>query len=342
MITIDGSQGEGGGQILRTALTLSAVTGRPFRIQNIRANRPKPGLQPQHVKSVEAAARVCQARTTGNALDSTELTFEPGEITPGEYRFDIGTAGSVALVLQTVFVPLSLAGSSSRVEITGGTHVPWAPAFDYLELVWLPFMQRLGYDAELKLERAGFYPRGGGKVTGHIHPAGDRTGLTLLQRGSLKQLYGISGYARLSRSVAERQKRRAESILRDRRYEASIRITELAAPSPGTILLLLAVFEFSLCGYFALGARGKPAETVAEEAAQAFLAFTETNGVVDEYLADQLLIPLALVETPSEFRVPKVTRHLLTNRDVISHFLDTPIRITGELGQEGTVAIGRP
>ncbi|NIR47793.1 RNA 3'-phosphate cyclase [candidate division KSB1 bacterium] len=339
MILIDGAFGEGGGQILRSSLTLSVITGKPVAIQNIRANRRKPGLQPQHLKSVEAAASISNARLTGNQLSSTELTFEPSRIHSGEYRFDIGTAGSTSLVLQTVFLPLSLAADSSKVTITGGTHVPWSPSFHYLELQWLPKMQRLGFDAELKMEEAGFYPKGGGKIVAEIHPAENISGLVRLDRGELKKLFGISAYANLKRQVAERQLNQAKEILANRGFEPIIEIRKLSSPGINTMMLILGVFEHSLCCYFSLGARGKPAEKVATEAANQFLAFMNTSGVFDEYLADQILLPLALTNQTSEFRVPKITQHLLTNSEVIRQFTEASITIDGELGEEGLVKV---
>jgi RNA 3'-terminal phosphate cyclase (ATP) len=339
MITIDGALGEGGGQILRSALTLSAVTGKPFTIKNIRANRPKPGLQAQHLKSVEAAAAICQARVAGSALHSTELTFEPREIISGEYRFDIGTAGATTLVLQTIFIPLSLAKGSSRATITGGTHVPWSPSFHYLEMHWLQFMERLGFRANLKMIEAGFYPQGGGNVTAEIHPVKSILPLRILERGNLKTIHGISAYANLELSVAERQKFQACDILRQHDLLNEIEILKMPARGKNTMLLLLGEFEYSKCCYFSLGARGKPAETVAREAAQAFLKFLNTSGVFDEYLADQLLIPLALAQGPSEFKTPVVTQHLLTNLSVIQNFINAEIKVEGKLGEEGRVKI---
>jgi RNA 3'-terminal phosphate cyclase (ATP) len=339
MIEIDGSAGEGGGQILRTALTLSVVTGQPFRIRDIRGNRPKPGLQPQHQKSVEAAAAICKAQISGNQINSTQLTFEPGQISAGEYQFDIATAGAATLVLQTIFFPLSFAKSSSKIVITGGTHVPWAPCFDYLLLQWLPFMKRIGFDAEMKLVAAGFYPKGGGKINIEIHPAKRVAALQLLNRGEGKKILGISAYANLNRSVAERQANQARLSLQRLGLEPTIEITEMRSHGINTMMLILGVFEHSLCCYFALGARGKRAEKVASEATDAFAAFSKTCGAFDEYLADQLVLPLSLAAGQSAFSTPKVTQHLLTNIDIIQLFLKPKISVTGELGKEGSVQI---
>lgn len=339
MIEIDGSTGEGGGQILRSALSLSVLTNQPFTITNIRANRPKPGLQPQHLKSVEAAGAICGAQISGNHLNSSELTFEPAALSAGEYQFDIGTAGAATLVLQTIFIPLSFAKTASRITITGGTHVPWSPTYDYLELQWLPFMKRIGFDAEIHLLEAGFYPKGGGKILAEIHPAAPLIPLKILSRGELKKIRGISGYANLPRSVAERQVTQAQKLLTRRGFESTIEIKELPARGINTIMLLLGVFEHSLCCYSALGARGKPAEKVAAEATEAFLHFIESDGVFDEYLADQLLLPFALARGHSQFKTPKITQHLLTNIEVIRTFLDTHISVDGKMGEAGMVQI---
>ncbi len=339
MLEIDGAFGEGGGQILRTSLSLSCITGKPFRMFNIRAGRRTPGLRPQHLKSVEAAAAVCQAEVSGARVGATELTFQPRQVRAGTYRFDIGTAGATGLVVQTIFYPLSLADAPSTVTVTGGTHVAWAPCFHYLELQWLPFLRRLGFDASLAMARAGFYPSGGGEVKVQIRPVKAPQPLVLLDRGRLMQLTGISAFANLKRSVAERQRRQAESRLRAAGYAPNIRIVELHARDPNTMLLLLAEYEASTACYYALGARGKPAEKVADEAVDAFLRFEHTQGVFDEYLADQILLPLSLAAGTSRFRTPVVTAHLLTNWQVVRKFLPVQGEIAGPLGQEGEVVI---
>ena len=171
MIQIDGSMGEGGGQVLRTALSLSVITGQPVTLTHIRQGRSKPGLMAQHLKAVDAAAAISRASVEGAALGSTQLRFEPGEIRSGRYRFEIGTAGSTLLVLQTIFTPLSLASSASSIIIYGGTHVSWSPSFHYVDLMWLPTLRRMGFDAQLKLDLAGFYPPGGGRISATIRPA---------------------------------------------------------------------------------------------------------------------------------------------------------------------------
>ena len=340
MIEIDGAKGEGGGQILRSALTLSLMTNRHFRILNIRAGRSKPGLRPQHLASVNAAASVGQAQVEGAYLGSREIEFRPSSIHPSSYRFEIPTAGSTSLVLQTVFLPLSIAESPSAIEIMGGTHVPWSPCFHYLEANWLPAMRLQGFRADLGLELAGFYPQGGGQISALIQPLKKRIApLRCLQRGDLQRIRGISTVSNLPESIAQRQLDRAVERLADLGCPVEIEIRTLPSPGKGSLLLLQAEFEAGQACYFGLGARGKPAERVADEAVDALHAFLRRDGVMDEYLADQLLLPLAFTDGDSEFHTSKITQHLLTNAEVIRAFGAAEIDIRGELDQPGVVEI---
>ncbi len=339
MIQVDGSAGEGGGQVLRSSLTLSVLTGQPVQLHHIRARRSKPGLAAQHLKAVEAAAAVSGATVTGAQVGATMLTFEPGPVNAGTYYFDIGTAGATSLVLQTIFLPLSLAAGTSHVSLVGGTHVPWSPAFHYLERQWLPFMQTIGYDSSLRLVQAGFYPRGGGRFQASIRPVALRRPLQLLERGPLRRVWGISAVANLPGSIAERQRSQAIQRLHGIGRPVEIELLDMPAPGQGTFLLLLAECAFGQACYVSLGERGKPAEQVADEAAGQLLRWYQQDGAIDQYLADQLLLPLVLAGGPSVLRTAEVTQHLLTNADVIRQFLPVDITITGELGQVGTVQI---
>lgn len=341
MIEIDGSIGEGGGQVLRSSLTLSLIFGEAFRIYNIRAGRKNPGLRPQHLKAVEASAWISGAQVDGAEIGSQELVFKPEKVKPGKYVIDIGTAGSTSLVLQTVFVPLSVSGSPSRVSITGGTHVPWSPCYHYLVLEWMPFMEQMGFEARLSLELAGFYPQGGGQLVVDIYPVKKIAPLTILSRGKLEQIRGISGVANLPLKIAERQRNRVLHRIGSKYPLNDLRIVDLPSRFKGTILLLLAEFEYSRACYFGLGAIGKPAENVADDAINAMSGFMGTNGVIDEYLADQLLVPLTFASGSSTYRVSKITKHLLTNADVIRHFSPVTISIEGEPGEPGTVNVGK-
>lgn len=320
MIQIDGSMGEGGGQILRSALTLALVTSKAIEIKNIRSRRPKPGLMPQHLKAVDAAAAVGCARVEGAHLQSLSLVFEPTGIRSGEFQFDVGTAGSTPLVLQTIFLPLSFAQTPSLVTLIGGTHVPWSPCFHYLDLHWLTYMKQIGFDAELKLELAGFYPHGAGRMRADIRPATTLAPLQITARGALKRIRGISAIANLDWSVAERQKQQVLKRLKDLSQDIEIEVIQLPSQFRNTMLLLIAKFENSQCCFFGLGERGKRAERVADEAADQLREFLVTDGVVDHHLADQLILPLAFVPAVSELRLDKITQHLITNADVIRMF----------------------
>lgn len=339
MVVLDGSMGEGGGQVLRSALTLSLLTGRAFAIHNIRARRPKPGLMAQHLKAIEAAAAVGQARVEGAHLGATSLRFQPGEVIAGSFRFDIGTAGSTSLVAQTVVVPLARCAAGSVLTITGGTHVPWSPCFHFLSLHWLPLLAAAGFRLTMEMERAGFYPEGGGLIRVQIEPASGLRPLVRTDRGELRRVTGLSAVAGLDARIAERQRQQALRRLAEMGIAAEIERVEFRAHSRGTVLLLLGQFAGGQCCYYALGAPGKPAERVADEAVEQFGRFLATDAAIDEYVADQLVIPLLLVPDTSEFRTARVTRHLLTNIEVVQAFLPGSVEVSGEEGSPGTVCI---
>jgi len=343
MVEIDGAIGEGGGQVLRSALTLSILTRQPMRIVNIRLRRSQPGLMPQHLKAVDAAAAVSKAHVEGAHRGSTSLLFDPGEIRSGRYRFDIGTAGSTSLVLQTIFLPLSRASSASSVIITGGTHVPWAPCHHFLVWHWLEIMNEIGFSADIGLDQAGFYPQGGGRVNATMRPASRIHPLRMVERGKLTRIRGLSAVANLNTDIAERQKRRALLRLQPQFPNVRIKIEQLPSKYKGTVLLLMAEYEsnngYAQCCFYSLGQLGKPAERVADEAVDAFLNFDSTGAAVDQYLADQLLLPLAFASGDSELLTSGITSHLLTNAEIIRAFLPSRIEIIGEAGQPGTVRI---
>ncbi|MFN2127366.1 MAG: RNA 3'-terminal phosphate cyclase [Anaerolineales bacterium] len=339
MVEIDGSFGEGGGQILRSSLTLSAMTGQDLQIKNIRAKRKTPGLRPQHLKALEAAREICGATIEGGYIGSQSISFYPDEIRAGNYHFDIGTAGSASLVVQTVLLPLSKAKNKSTVTVTGGTHVPWSPCFHYLNLNYLPFIWKIGLDVQLRMERAGFYPNGGGQIRASINPVSDLQSLHLTERGRLIEIRGISAVAKLSRNIATRQRRQVIGRL-GRRYPLNdIRVVEFDAPSPGSMILLLAMFERSQACYFALGKKGVSADKIADKAINEFESFIATQGAIDQYLADQLLLPIVFAGSASEFHTSSITKHLLTNAEVIKAFLPAEIVINGSIGEPGIVIV---
>jgi RNA 3'-terminal phosphate cyclase (ATP) len=339
VIEIDGMTGEGGGQVLRSTLSLSLLTGQPVHITRIRAGRDRPGLGYQHRMAVEAAARISGAQVEGSRVGSQELSFSPATVIPGDYHFDIGTAGATSLVLQTVLLPLAQAAGASRLRVTGGTHVPWSPCFHYLDWHWRVLLARLGVTFGLELLRAGFYPRGGGEVRALL-PGGARLdGIELVSRGRLLRVRGLSAVANLAGEIGERQRNRALRQLRALGCEIGIELALLPAWSPGTVLVLLAEFERSQACFFALGAPGKRAERVADEAVADLHAFLATDGAVDRWLADQLLLPLACAGQSSVLRTSEVTSHLLTNADVIRRFLPVEITIGGQAGEPATIRV---
>jgi RNA 3'-terminal phosphate cyclase (ATP) len=340
MVELDGSFGEGGGQILRSSLALSLVTGKAFHLRNIRARRPKPGLQPQHLMSVRAAAQIGQAQLRGASLGSSDLTFEPGTVTPGKYHFAIGTAGATGLVLQTVYLPLAFrANAASEVVFQGGTHVSTSPCFHFLDVTWRAYMELLGLHITLRLVRPGFYPRGGGVVEAKIEPCAKLGSLELMVRNGPKRITGVSAVAGLPDEIAKRQARRAAFRLRSLGVPVDIR-QESWEDGPGTVQTIVLDTAPVPTLFFGLGARGKPAERVADEAADEAMDYIKADAAaVDFHSADQIVLPLALAEGPSRFSVARVTQHLLTNIAVIRRFIDREIVCTGEEGQPGAVTI---
>lgn len=340
MIKIDGSFGEGGGQILRTSLVLSAITGEPLNIQNIRANRSTPGLQMQHLTAVNAIATITGADLKGAELNASRVQIIPGKPQDGNYQFNISTAGALTLVLQTIFLPLSLAEKPSSITLTGGTHVRWSPIWDYIRDCWLPLMKSLGFWGEIDLEKGGFYPRGGGKAFITINPAETLKSFNCTDRGELLRIRGFSGVANLEESIAKRQKhqalRRLYTICRD----SKIKTLTLPSPGKGTYVFLQAEFaKRGFACFSSLGAPGKPAENVADEAVDDLIAFLDTDGCVDQYMADQILLPLSIIPGKSNFRTSRVTQHLLTNIYVIQQFLPVKISLDGRLDAPGLVTI---
>jgi RNA 3'-terminal phosphate cyclase (ATP) len=346
MIVINGSYGEGGGQVLRTSLTLSTLLGEPLRIENVRAKRRKPGLQAQHLTGVRAIAQICDAELEGADLGSLTLTFRPmSSPRAGEYSFDVaearkgGSAGATSLVFQTLLLPLAFARGQSRLTIRGGTHVAWSPPFHYLKYVYLPTLARMGVEARVEIERWGWYPIGGGEMTAAIRGQGESylCGLDLVERGELKLLWGISATSNLPAHIGQRQKKRAEEYLRKRGFDPRIEIVEAPSQGQGTVVFLAAEYEHAVAGFSSLGERGKPAEKVAEEACREFIEYHQSGACLDKHLADQLILPMALASGPSAFTTCEITQHLLTNVWVVEQFLDVRFEIEGEEGEKGRV-----
>jgi RNA 3'-terminal phosphate cyclase (ATP) len=343
-VRLDGSRGEGGGQILRTALTLSLLTGRPFRITKIRANREKPGLRPQHKTAVDAAVELGDAKVVGAAVGSRELVFAPGAYTPRDMTIAIGTAGSTGLVLQTLHLPLALrTGSAVRVALVGGTFNPKAPAYTFLEATWRGYLWAFGMPVALAMPAAGFYPKGGGRLEAWVEPASPRPWVQL-GRGPLQRVRGIAGVANLRDDIAQRMRDRAARRLEEAGLSAEIELVRWPSPGQGAALSLIAEHEGTIPATFVgLGERGKPSEAVADEAVDQLLAFEAvTDAAVDPHSADQILLPLAFAPGRSAFTVSEVTEHLRTNVDTIRAFLDRSISVEEPEaeGQPGRVVIG--
>jgi RNA 3'-terminal phosphate cyclase (ATP) len=338
-VLVDGSEGEGGGQLLRTSLALSVVTGLPFEMVNIRAKRPNPGLQAQHLQALLAAQQICGATVEGASKGSLSVRFMPGPPHGGQYRFDIDTAGATSLVLHTVYLPLLHCTQPSTVRISGGTHVAWSPTFNHLVGAWLPCLRAMGGAIDLTLRRAGFYPEGGGEIVARIEPAAALHPLRLETRGPLREVSVYSASTNLPDDVVGRQTRTAQRLLQEAGLQPEVEQVHVPSRSRNTICAITGVFQHTQVCYTALGERGKRAERVAEEACGAFLAFLHTEATVDEYLADQLVLPLALARGPSRFRTPRITSHLLTNIATIRKFLAVEVRLSGVLGSQGDVDV---
>jgi RNA 3'-terminal phosphate cyclase (ATP) len=337
MLHLDGSYGEGGGQILRTSLSFSALLGAPVRIERLRAGRPKPGLRPQHLTAVRALARITRAEVSGAELHSQGLTFKPREPQPGAYLFDVasisGSAGSVTLIAQALLPPLLSSREPSTLILRGGTHVPWSPTAHYLMQVFLPALTQLGAQVTMGLERWGWYPRGGGEVRLTINPSPRLTGIEWQTPPEFSNFRALSAANRLPEHVARRQAAR----LRER-LGPKLPVEQVAAggKDPGSLVFVWG----PRAGFDTLGVRGKPAETVADEAADAYLTFRQRQAAVDPHLADQIILYLAQARGPSSLITAEITSHLLTNLWVIEQFLGPTFEVRGELGERGEILTG--
>ena len=341
LLPLDGAQGEGGGQVLRTALALSAATGQGFRIERIRAGRLRPGLRPQHLAAVRAAAMSCGAEVHGAFDGSPDLRFVPGPVAAGEFRFDIGTAGAATLVLQTVLPVLATAGAPSRVTVTGGTHVPRSPSHHFLSRHWAEVVARMGLNARLCLDQAGFFPRGEGRIDAEVGPWVRPSTLDLSRRGALVAVRGVSGAARLKGDVARRAAEATRALLwEQRRMDSEWEVVDLASASPGAFLLVEAVFETGRAAFGSLGERGLRAEVLGERAARRVLRFIDDEeAAVDPWLADQLAVPLALGGGGGRLQTSEVTAHLETVAAVLRSF-GFAAEIWGRRGGPGGLSVG--
>ena len=327
MIILDGSHGEGGGQILRSALALSAVTETPFRIENIRANRRRPGLMRQHVVAVEAAATISGAQVSGAELHSKTLEFHPQLVRGGLFRFDIGSAGSATLVLQTILPALMGASQNSRVHIEGGTHNPMAPPFDSFASSFLPLIQRMGPLIEPRLARHGFYPAGGGLIEVSVRPSDGLMPLRLEERGAVQRVIARAIVQNLPRHIADREIAIAKELLTFEDVEEEI--VEVEGHGPGNGFLVEIISENVSEVFSAVGSRGVRAEAVAASAVKEANAYLKSGAPVGEHLADQLLLPIAMARAGS-FVTQMISSHFRTNIDIINHFLPAHFEILEE------------
>jgi RNA 3'-terminal phosphate cyclase (ATP) len=322
MIELDGSAGEGGGQILRTSLTLAMITGRPFRIRQIRARRSKPGLMRQHLVAVQAAAEICGAQVSGAQVGSQELEFKPGKVRGGDYRFAIGTAGSCTLVLQTILPALLAADRPSTLHLSGGTHNPMAPPVQFLQRAWCRHLAEMGAEIDVRLERYGFYPAGGGEVSASVTPCARLRPRTWMARGERKAAYAECIIAGVPGRVAQRE---LECVGKAMNWngEQLFNRTLPAEQGPGNALMLTLEYEHTTEVFTAFGEKSVSAENVARHAVQRARQYLATQAAVAEYLGDQLMLPLALAGGGG-FTVDEVSMHARTNAQVIELFL--PVR----------------
>ncbi len=346
-LVIDGSYGEGGGQILRSGLSLSAITGRPVRFEKIRALRRRPGLAAQHLTAVRAVAALCNARVGGDAIGSLELGFSPQRpVQAGAYDFDVaaarkgGSAGSAPLVLQAMLVPLALADGDSQVTLHGGTHVPWSPSFDYLRDVWLAALRQIGIVAEVRLDAWGWYPAGGGRmhcaIAGH---SGAIRPVTLTDCGSLQRVTGRAVAARLPAQIARRMADKAGELLAQEGIAAAVEAVAVESISSGAGVFLTAHYRHVRCGFAGHGKRGKPAEEVAAEAVELLLTHRRSGAALEAHLADQLILPLALASGPSHYSVERLSRHIETHAWLVEQFGLARVTLSRRAGGAGDVRI---
>jgi RNA 3'-terminal phosphate cyclase (ATP) len=344
MIEVDGSYGEGGGQVLRTAVALAAVLSKEIHVFNIRAGRAEPGIRPQHLTGVRAAAELCSGHLEGLAVGSTEFVFKPGKLRAGTFQFDVGTAGSVTLVLQTLMPILAFVPGPVQLEITGGTDVKWSPPIDYLRLVTLPILKKIGYQGELELVRRGHYPKGGGLVKFSTSGTSELQPLIGENPGSVSKIYGISHAVALPRHVAERQAAAARKNLEEARLPSPTIDVEVVDDrrqlSPGSGIVMFAGTENgSILGSDALGERGRPAEEVGSTAGRILVEEVESRAMLDRHMGDIIVPYLVLGEGTSEVSISRVTQHTRTNIKVAEWLTGGALKLEGEIDCPGTLRV---
>jgi RNA 3'-terminal phosphate cyclase (ATP) len=347
MLVLDGSYGEGGGQILRSALSLSIITGQAVRLENIRAHRSKPGLRAQHLTSVRAAAALSTADVSGGALGSETLEFVPrAKVRPGEYAFDMDdaaggpSAGSATLVLQTLLLPLALVSGTSTLTLRGGTTVPMSPPALYIEKIYLPVLFDMGVRVKFSHNVWGFNPQGGGEMHLRITGREGLRGIDLTERGDIVRVEGMAFAAKLPSHIPQRMTNRARSLLHAAGVRTQISPEHVPSPGLGTGLFLCARYEVAVAGFTTLGRKRLPSEEVAEMTCKALFEHHRTGAAVDAHMGDQLVLPFALAQDASRASLSRVTPHLLTNVWVVRKFGFTSVHVQGELGESGMLEAG--
>jgi len=344
MIEVDGSFGEGGGQVLRTAVALAAVLSQEIHVFNIRAGRAEPGLRPQHMTGVKAAAQLCSGSLEELEVGSTEFVFKPGKLKAGNFRFEVGTAGSVTLVLQTLMPILAFAPGGVQLEITGGTDVKWSPPIDYLRLITLPLLKKISYQGNLELVRRGHYPKGGGEVRFSTGGPSILQPLVDVKPGSISKINGISHAVALPRHVAERLAAAARKNLEEAKLPSSSIDIEVVDDrrqlGPGSGIVLSAESQRgNILGSDALGERGRPAEEVGSTAGRVLVEEIQSGAVLDRHMGDIIVPYLVLAEGTSEVSISRITQHTQTNVKVAEWLTGTRFDLEGEIDQPGRLRV---
>jgi RNA 3'-terminal phosphate cyclase (ATP) len=340
LIEIPGDILEGGGQILRTSLSLAALLQKGVVIKNIRSKRIPPGLKAQHLTSVRAITEITKAKAEGFQVGSMNIQFSPQEINGGNYRFDIGTAGSITLILQAL-IPISIyANKPLQVQLTGGTDVRWSPSIDYLNSVILPNLSLMGFTPSLIINRRGYYPKGGGRITFTSTPTKYLKSINLVNPGDIKCIQGISHCGNLPRHIAERQAKTAIKLLKPITDDITIKIQTGVTSCPGSGITLTAISKSGIIlGSDSLGERGKPAERVGSEAANKLLDELSTEMVLDRHMGDVIIPYLALAQGRSRLTISRITSHTLTNIKITELITKVHFSIQGELNKSGEISV---